>query len=292
MTLIQSHSCDKCGGALLIDTDKQLYVCPFCGVTFDYDYFREENVLTIAGNALKRGEVGSAKEAYDFMLTKEPHNFEALRGILLCSAKATSLHDIKDIKRNTVNSDNPTLMRCLKDTEEKGKAYFEHLQKAGDLAKAYRKKKDQIQDWEQGRSSLNKTIQEIDRRRDLNKRKAVTMIQDMWEESSDKGKGGLLYLASLLLLGWGVGVYYLRLPFILITVLPVVLGITLYMIGKKKRDAAFLRQRAPLAEKLGKMDENINREKQRNEDTLREYNQEFREAVLCDPLKDEETQGK
>ena len=79
MAIIKSHLCKSCGGLLNIDLDRQLYLCPFCGITYDYEYFREENVLDISRRALNRGEFGSAKEAFEFALQKDPHNFEALR---------------------------------------------------------------------------------------------------------------------------------------------------------------------------------------------------------------------
>ena len=52
MAIIKSHVCNMCGGLLDIDLDRQMYICPFCGVTFDYEYFREDNVLEIANKAL------------------------------------------------------------------------------------------------------------------------------------------------------------------------------------------------------------------------------------------------
>jgi len=77
---VYKHICPTCGGQLAVDIERQMYVCPFCGGTFDYDYFREESVLDIAAQALSNNEFTSADRAYDFMLDKEPDNFEALRG--------------------------------------------------------------------------------------------------------------------------------------------------------------------------------------------------------------------
>ena len=76
-----------CGGLLDIDIDRQVYICPFCGVTFDYEYFRKDNVLDIATKSLNRREFGAAKDAFEYMLQKDPHNFEALRGLILCKCK-------------------------------------------------------------------------------------------------------------------------------------------------------------------------------------------------------------
>ena len=91
MAIIKSNICKQCGGLLDIDIDRQVYICPFCGVTFDYEYFRTDNVLEIAKKAVNRNEFGAAKDAYDYMLKKDPHNFEALRGLILCKCKWTTL---------------------------------------------------------------------------------------------------------------------------------------------------------------------------------------------------------
>ena len=91
---VNAHICPTCGGNLSIDVERQVYVCPYCGVTFDYDYFREESVLGIAAQSLKNNEFDSANRAYDFMLEKEPDNFEALRGKALVAMNITKISDI------------------------------------------------------------------------------------------------------------------------------------------------------------------------------------------------------
>ena len=84
---MKKHTCPTCGGQLVINEARQMYECPFCGVSFDYEYFREDDVLARASRSLRAGEFLSAKDAYDFMLKKEPHNFQALRGRIMVSAK-------------------------------------------------------------------------------------------------------------------------------------------------------------------------------------------------------------
>ena len=94
MAELLKHLCSSCGGPLIIDTDAQLYRCPYCGVTYDYEYFREEDVLSKGMRALKEGEFKSAMEAFDFILTKDPHDFLALRGKLLARAKLMSIKEL------------------------------------------------------------------------------------------------------------------------------------------------------------------------------------------------------
>ena len=86
MTLIKSHSCTKCGGVLIVHNDKQQYECPYCGIFYDYEYFRLRDILEQAAASQKVLQYDSAKEKYEFILKKDPHNFIALRGILLCES--------------------------------------------------------------------------------------------------------------------------------------------------------------------------------------------------------------
>ena len=53
MTLIKSHSCTKCGGALIVHNDRQQYECPYCSVFYDYEYFRSRDILDQADSSLK-----------------------------------------------------------------------------------------------------------------------------------------------------------------------------------------------------------------------------------------------
>ena len=42
---VKKHTCPTCGGQLRVDLSRQMYECPFCGVTFDYAYFNEDDVI-------------------------------------------------------------------------------------------------------------------------------------------------------------------------------------------------------------------------------------------------------
>ncbi len=91
---VKTHTCPTCGGQLIVNEDRQMYECLFCGVTFDYEYFNKDDVLELGARALSYGEFQSARQAYNFMLTKDPHNFQALRGEILIDAMLTNTSDL------------------------------------------------------------------------------------------------------------------------------------------------------------------------------------------------------
>ena len=99
MTLIKSHTCTKCGGALTVHNDRQQYECPYCSVFYDYEYFRSQDILDQAASSLKVLQFDSAKEKYDFLLQKEPHNFIALQGKILSESKINRPSELLKIAR-------------------------------------------------------------------------------------------------------------------------------------------------------------------------------------------------
>lgn len=130
MALVKSNLCPTCGGLLDIDLDKQMYVCTFCGVSFDYEYFREDNVKDVAAKAIRRHEFGAAKDAYEFMLTKNPHDFEALRGLFICKNRWPNMSIMKRDNEVHVSADEPTLKNAIENCLPEDRPYFETVREA------------------------------------------------------------------------------------------------------------------------------------------------------------------
>ena len=128
---IKKHSCPSCGGPLRVNLDGQMYECPFCGVTYDYEYFREDDVLSRASQFLQRGEWTAAADAYDFLLSKDPHNFEALLGKILVAAHMKRQEDMSNLELfRSINF--AKVKKCtaqaVRDTDSAHKEYFEKVQ--------------------------------------------------------------------------------------------------------------------------------------------------------------------
>lgn len=82
-----AYECQSCGGRLVLDDNRKIYNCQSCGNTYDYTYFEGLELLENANNACERGEFQSAINMYDFLLRKEPDNFEALYGRVFAECK-------------------------------------------------------------------------------------------------------------------------------------------------------------------------------------------------------------
>ena len=125
---IMKHQCPSCGGGLRIDSDKQMYHCTFCGSTYDYEYFREDRIHEAGETYLSRGEFMATTEAYEFMLKKDPHDFLALRGLMLAAAHLTSVSELDQLNKEEKFSYDPDMARqATENASEEDKEYFKEF---------------------------------------------------------------------------------------------------------------------------------------------------------------------
>ena len=135
---IKQHQCPSCGGSLRIDSDKQLYHCSFCGSTYDYEYFREDRIHEVGETYLSRGEFMATTEAYEFMLKKDPHDFLALRGLMLAAAHLTDTSELDKVNKK-FDYDPKMVSRVIEYASEEDKKYF------AEFAKVYAEKKSLVE---------------------------------------------------------------------------------------------------------------------------------------------------
>ncbi len=135
MTLVKSHNCTKCGGTLIVHNDLQQYECPYCSVFYDYEYFRSRDILEQAAASQKMLQYDSAIEKYEFILKKDPQNFTAIRGKLLCESKINRPEELRKAeKMMQISLD--SLMQAEKAVEPDGKPYFSQLLRLRMLARS------------------------------------------------------------------------------------------------------------------------------------------------------------
>ncbi len=125
---IKQHQCPSCGGNLRIDRDKQMYHCTFCGSTYDYEYFREDRIHEAGETYLSRGEFMATTEAYEFMLKKDPHDFLALRGLMLAAAHLTDMSELEQVDKD-FSYDSRMVSRVIESASEEDKKYFTEFAK-------------------------------------------------------------------------------------------------------------------------------------------------------------------
>ena len=125
MSTIRKHQCPSCGGGLIIDNDKQMYHCTFCGSTYDYEYFKEDEMHEAGETYISRSEFMAAIDAYKFTLTKDPHDFLALRGLMLAAANLSNMKELEKESETIEFSHDPQMVReVIAGASEEDKKYF------------------------------------------------------------------------------------------------------------------------------------------------------------------------
>lgn len=142
MAGLKSYTCSKCGGILSVDREQDVLDCPFCGTQFDYVEFHSGDLLGQADRFLLSRNFSAAKENYETVLSKEPGNFHALRGLVLSSGEINSIDSLDDPANLTKCFYNGSL-RVLSDNSEcrngPAKEYFAKLSEVITLAQGYGK---------------------------------------------------------------------------------------------------------------------------------------------------------
>ena len=136
VSTIRKHQCPSCGGSLTIDSDKQMYHCTFCGSSYDYEYFKEDSIHEAGETYLSRGEFMATADAYEFMLKKDPHDFLALRGLMLAAARLSSMSELdQEVEDEEFSYDPEMVSQAIDSAAEEDKEYFR------ELARVYSEKK-------------------------------------------------------------------------------------------------------------------------------------------------------
>ena len=128
MANLTSYTCENCGGVLNVDIDQVVFDCPFCGAKFDVIDFHRQEMLSQAETCLKMMEFISASEKYKEMYDKDPHDFEALRGMILSAGKIPLKEDLTEpgkLIRHNINGAVNALYKLEGDCAEF--SYFEKL---------------------------------------------------------------------------------------------------------------------------------------------------------------------
>lgn len=197
MTVVKSNLCPTCGGLLDIDLDKQMYICPFCGVSFDYEYFREDNVKDVASKSIRRNEFGSAKDAYDFILAKDPHDFEALRGIFLCKNRWQDMDMMNRDSEVHVSADEPALQNAVENCLPEHRLYFEKVREALSELRHYRDLINDAKVITDKRSTEQKALGQIKSEYYANSRMFTNFCHEVWD-SDEKTREFVITIAVVL----------------------------------------------------------------------------------------------
>lgn len=160
MSNIKKHQCPSCGGNLTVDNDKQMYYCKFCGSTYDYEYFREEQMHEMGETYLQRKEFLAAADAYRFILKKDPHDFLALRGLMLAAGHFRNIDElIREDKVADFSYKTTLVSEVVDGASEKDGKYFADWEKIYSDMKSLADCRREIENLSRERRRIDEDIQ-------------------------------------------------------------------------------------------------------------------------------------
>ncbi len=284
MTLFMSHDCPKCGGELLIDTDKLIYSCDFCGMTFDFDYFETANLLSVANRALGRGEFNAARKMFEELSEKDPHDAAVLRGLLFCDEKIESLYSL-DIEDFPIDTEGKHFTYSIEHADHIGLQYFGHIKNAAEISKKYQEsvKEDQICQKECndiGSKILDKTGQ-IDayRHNMTNAYQATSSVAKSDDNISDLIGLVIVLLFFFAAVGIRIGVEYFGLPFLFLSIAVIIPCVLIYKAFKANKIAKMKKDLAALIDKEKELRRKLDESKAKSDKIQDGYIAEIQEAM-------------
>lgn len=101
MAELKSYSCPKCGSFLDVDRDRDRFDCPFCGASFNVLDFHREELIDEARKQAYDGRKAQALEKYEYLLSKNPDDFNLLYEY------ACAVDGVDALKKLKIDTNNP-----------------------------------------------------------------------------------------------------------------------------------------------------------------------------------------
>ena len=287
MTSVKSNLCPTCGGVLRIDLDKQIYLCPFCGISYDYEYFREDNVKDVASRSIARSEYGAAKDAYDFILAKDPHDFDALRGLFLCENKWKNMQTMLRDNEVHAKSDEPSLINAVENCLPGDKAYFEKIREALDELSHYRDLKRECKDLDRKKDSAVDALNQIKDEYYINSRKFMAVIDEFSEMDKTYRDAILVVAITIPLLIFTVAITSEAWWFLILIAALIAAAIVAYNVKKSVTAKHLLASMKPAGNKIKELTDLYNEKCNEAEQSHRNYGTLVQEILKMDPAPSE-----
>ena len=115
---LMNVTCSKCGGAMVLDKSRKLYVCKYCGIAYGYSLFFGD-VRQKAYEFLKEGDFAEADKRFLQVLANYPDDLDAIRGRVLCAGGWRAFGEMKVTDKLTEEQ-----MEALRERIDEAKEHF------------------------------------------------------------------------------------------------------------------------------------------------------------------------
>ena len=115
---LDSFACSKCGGSMVLDKSRKLYVCKYCGIAYGYSLFFG-NMKQKAYEFLKEGDFEEADKRFTQVLAQDPSDPDSLRGRILCAGGWRAFGEMKVTDKFTEEQ-----LKVLRERIDEAKKHF------------------------------------------------------------------------------------------------------------------------------------------------------------------------
>ncbi|SMC34163.1 hypothetical protein SAMN06296952_0409 [Oscillospiraceae bacterium] len=252
------------------------------GISCDFGYFTEDNVIEVAHNALLKGEFLSAREAYEFVLEKYPDDFDALKGLILCDSEWKSIHPILHMSKVTIKEYTPSLTHALDNCRPEHKVYFTKIAELLRIKKEYKKEKSELKELEAQRASEQKILKSLLDRRKANRSKLSDVIRRIRAHKSSVGLSYLDISLAVFLLCTVVGTMILGRYVLIAAALVPLSAYVIYTVRKEIRDNLIETEIKPHADKISRLEEDYDSKIKEAQSVKEEYIRKAKSLIALD----------
>lgn len=152
--------CPDCGGRWAFDDASKIAVCQKCGKKLEGYVIPEEEKLYVADSLRKQGAFDYAEMVYSSMLVKDPNDFRALNGHMLCKHKLTVLTNLSgQLVKGTYEASDNSFAPYKNNCKAEHRAYFDTAEKMISMGNDYVKLTQQSKSKETKINSIQAQIQ-------------------------------------------------------------------------------------------------------------------------------------
>ena len=287
MAQFKSYTCSKCGGALVVDDDQKIFECPFCGASFGIDDFHHDEILAQAQTSLRLLELSSAEKNFELILERDPHNFDALRGLVYCAGKISTTPHLQKIER-LENSDLDKVIqvvtRAENDARPEDKLFFTKFHEMADLAKAHRDVAAEVEKLDQAHRRETNRLMDIDEQKQSESHPLKNAVDDLaqaidsrpaFDETGEAPgeSAAIVIIGILLLIPAGLAFYYMKWIGLLIyvAVIALILGVRAYFLH------IYDKQKEPYRQEISKLQAEVRDVKTRAMELEKKYDEALSE---------------
>lgn len=182
--------CATCAGELILDKERNLYKCPFCGVAYGYALF-DGSALDKAEKALSIGEFNDADLYFSFALSTDPKNIRAFRGRVFCAGKWKSFKDFNKTRKDVTGIRvEHVIKRCeeaIKNLSEEQAKYFRLIKEILEITEKSNEALAQGKKHPKKRDEIKELVAELNRELDeYRQTEIIRRTKDSLEKESKK----------------------------------------------------------------------------------------------------------